>query len=239
MVHSERRGLMRLLMVASDPMEFPGLTARATEVRPLRLGINWARSARLGAHEVTLAANGAGWRRAAAAVDAACRHSRPDAVLNVGFCGALDDGLRHYDIVMATGIAAPGRNYAAKALSGSTAHSGIVCSADHVIQTADEKRRLRQSGAIAVEMEAAGVAERTEELGIPFSCIRIVTDTAGENMANDFNAALRSDGHFATMIILRGALRQPMVRFPELIRLRNRCSRASRILGDFIVDCRF
>lgn len=230
---------MRLLLVASDPMEFPGLAGRATMIRRLPLDIDWARSARLGAHELILAANGAGWSRAAAAVDAACHHSHPDAVINVGFCGALDDRLRHYDIVMATGITARGRHYAAAPLNDGSAQRGIICSTDHVVQTAAEKRQLRSLGAIAVEMEAAGVAERAAGLGISFSCIRIVTDIAGENLANDFNAALRPDGHFATMRILRGALRQPMVRFPELFRLRNRCSRASRILGDFIADCRF
>jgi hypothetical protein len=88
-------------------------------------------------------------------------------------------------------------------------------------------------------MEARGVAARTEALGIPFSCIRAVTDVARENLANDFNAALRPDGHFGTMNILRGALRQPTVRFPELFRLRNRSIRAARTLGDFIADCRF
>lgn len=230
---------MKLLLVASDPMEFPGLRSRASDVRRLSLGVDWARSARLGAHELIMAANGAGWARAAAAVDAAVRYSRPDAVINIGFCGALDDRLRHYDVVMATGIAAPDRNYAAAPVNDGGARKGIVCSTDHVVQTSAEKRRLRSSGAIAVEMEAAGVAKRAEAAGIAFSCIRVVTDVAGESLENDFNAALRADGHFATMRILRGALRQPMVRFPELFRLRNRCARAARILGDFIADCRF
>ena len=67
------------------------------------------------------------------------------------------------------------------------------------------RRRRRRSGllhaggGIAVEMEAAGVAARAEELGFDFYCVRVVTDLAGEDMANDFNMALREDGHFATM----------------------------------------
>ena len=69
--------------------------------------------------------------------------------------------------------------------------------------------------------------------------VRVVTDLAGETMANDFNAALRSDGHFDTMVILRRALRNPWARLPELFRLRSRCRRAADSLGDFIADCRF
>jgi hypothetical protein len=88
-------------------------------------------------------------------------------------------------------------------------------------------------------MEAAGVAERASAHNLPFYCVKVVTDLAGEDMANDFNSALRPDGHFATMDILRSSLRQPLVRIPELIRLRKRCARSALLLGEFIADCRF
>lgn len=90
-----------------------------------------------------------------------------------------------------------------------------------------------------MEMEAAGVAERAATRGLPFYCIRVVTDLAGEDMANDLNGALRPDGHFATMLILRGAVSHPWARLPELIRLRRRSVRAACVLGDFVADCRF
>jgi hypothetical protein len=114
----------------------------------------------------------------------------------------------------------------------------IACS-DRVAQTAAEKSALHDSGAIAVEMEAAGVAERAAARNLPFYCVKAVTDLAGEDMANDFNSALRPDGHFATMVILRSSLRQPLTRIPELLRLRKRCARAALLLGEFIADCRF
>jgi hypothetical protein len=90
-----------------------------------------------------------------------------------------------------------------------------------------------------VEMEAAAVAERAEAHGTAFSCVRSVTDLAGEDLENDFNSALRPDGRFATIQVLTGALRQPAVRLPELLRLRNRCALAAMSLGDFFADCRF
>ena len=89
------------------------------------------------------------------------------------------------------------------------------------------------TGAIAVEMEAAGIAARAEGYGLPLYCIRAVTDLAGETLANDFNKALRLDGQFDTILILKGTLRHPMVRLPELFRLRKRCDRAAHVLGDF------
>jgi purine-nucleoside phosphorylase len=117
--------------------------------------------------------------------------------------------------------------------------AGAICSIDHVASTAAEKSTLHATGAIAVEMEAAGVAQRARTLGLPFFCIKSVTDLAGETMANDFNAVLRSDGHFDTMKILALGLRRPWVRFPELVRFRQRCLLAARSLGEFIADCRF
>jgi adenosylhomocysteine nucleosidase len=230
---------MKLLLIASDRMEFQGLLRRCEQARAAALPLDWSRLARLGAHDVLLAANGVGARRAASAVDAASAIFPADAIISLGFCGALAPELGVADIVVATGIAAVDRRFAAQSPAAAPAHrAGTVCSLDHVARTAEEKRGLHATGLIAVEMEAAGVAARAEALGRPFYCIKAVTDLAGESMANDFNSAL-SDGHFDTIKVLRSSLRHPSVRLPELFRLRKRCLRASTVLGDFVADCRF
>ena len=231
---------MKLLLIASHRMEFQGLLARCEQARPAALSVDWSRLARLGAHDVLLAANGVGARRAAAAVDAASAMFAAGAVVSLGFCGALAPELGVADIVVAIGIAAVDRRFAAQSPAAAPAHrAGTVCSLDHVARTAEEKRGLHATGSIAVEMEAAGVAARAEALGRPFYCIKAVTDLACESLANDFNSALRSDGHFDTIEILRSSLRHPSVRLPELFRLRKRCLRASKVLGGFVADCRF
>ena len=78
---------------------------------------------------------------------------------------------------------------------------------------------------------------RAEALRLPFYCVRAVTDIASEDMANDFNAALRADGPFDTMLSFRHALSRPVARIPELLRLRRNCERAARTLGEFFADC--
>jgi len=231
---------MKLLLVAADAMEFHGILAHSSEIRRPAMAVDWARLATLGGHSVMLAANGAGAKRASAAVDRALEKFDADAVISTGFCGALDDELAIADVVVASEVTAAGRRFTAAIPSSARSHhAGVVCSIDRVARTAGEKRALRASGGTAVEMEAAGVAERAAAKGIKFYCIRVVTDLAGEDMANDFNLALRPDGHFATISILSRALRDPLVRLPELVRLRNRCVRASRALGEFIADCRY
>ena len=237
---------MRLLFVASDPMEYAGILARSADPRPARLAnvanvaVDWARSARLGSHTALFVANGAGSIRAATALGTAVAGFQPDAVVSTGFCGALDAELAIADVVVGTWVSDGARRYPLRPVTSGPPHrTGAICSIGHVAQTAVEKARLHASGAIAVEMEAAGVAGRAEEFDLPVYCVRTVTDLAGEDMANDFNGALRPDGHFDTMYILRSALRHPWTRVPELMRLRQRCVRAARVLGDFIADCRF
>jgi adenosylhomocysteine nucleosidase len=231
---------MRILMVAADPMEFKGMLRHLTGAQAVRVPVDWARSARLGTHEVMLAANGAGGKRAAAAVEACLENFRAEAVVSTGFCGALEAQLGIGDIVTGTAISTGlGTFPALQPASRRQHHMGVVCSIDHIAQTAAEKRELRAGGGSAVEMEAGGVAERAQTRNLPFYCVRVVTDLAEEDLQNDFNRALRPDGHFVTISILRGTLQNPLVRLPELFRLRNRCIQASLALGDFIADCQF
>jgi adenosylhomocysteine nucleosidase len=228
---------MRILFVASDRMEFLGILRRATAVRPAALAVDWSREALLNGNEALLVANGAGPARAGAATEAGIEVFAPDAIVSTGFCGALSPRLGIADLVTANRIVTGGQMYASHSLKGPL--SGPIRSISYVARTAQEKRELASEGSIAVEMEAAGVAAQALRNSIPFYCIRAVTDLAGETLANDFNKALRSDGHFDTMVILRVALLHPAIRLPELIRLRKRCILAARALGDFFADNRF
>ena len=233
-------GGVRILFIAADPLEYSGLLPRLVGVAPVTLGADWARGGRLGTHDVLLVANGAGRSRAAAALEAACAVFAADAVVNTGFCGALDPSLEVAAVVAGTAIAGEGGEFPVRPVAANALYrQGVVYTADRVAQTAAEKAELRRTGAAVVEMEAAGVAAESLRRGLPLYCVRAVTDLADESFANDFNAALREDGHFDTMIILRNSVRRPLARLPELIRLRNRCALAARTLGDFFADCRF
>jgi adenosylhomocysteine nucleosidase len=230
---------MRILFVASAPMEYSGMRKLTKAQRSPALGCDWTRSGQMGGHDILLSANGVGWARAAAAVDAACAAFEADAVVSTGFCGALDPELVIGSVVVGSCVRGSAA-FACQPLSSGLPHTrGVVFSVDHVVQTAAEKRALRARGGSVVEMEAAGVASRALARGLPFYCVRAVTDVAGEDLANDFNQALRGDGHFATMRVFRHSLSRPVVRVPELIRLRANCKRAAQTLGDFFADCQF
>jgi nucleoside phosphorylase len=225
-----------LLFIAADQRECTGLVTQWQDVRPVQLPVNWARAGRWKNGDVVAIANGAGAERAFAGVLVA---PRPGAVCNIGFCGALDPALKIGDIVVGTEIRNAGTSYTASLPVADISAAGAVASIDHVARTAAEKSNLRSTGASIVEMEAAGAARASEDLGLPFYCIRAVSDLADEDLANDFNSAIGSDGQFSVIRLVAGALASPRNRFPELVRLKQRTALASKKLGDFLANCTF
>jgi adenosylhomocysteine nucleosidase len=230
----------RILLVAAEPREFDGLLRFCSGVRKLAWPVYWARSGESGGRQLWMVANGAGAVHAGRAVEAACPACRPEAIVSMGFCGALDPALGIGDVFVATAVDAAGRRFNVRLPRCETPHAtGVLASIDHVAQTAGEKKILRAGGASAVEMEAGGVALRAADRGIPLFCVRSVTDTASQSFVMDFNKALLSDGRFGTMKLLTSALGNPGTAFPELFRLRRFCRIATRTLGEFIAGCRF
>ena len=134
------------------------------------------------------------------------RRFAPEAIVSTGFCGALDETLGIADVVAATAVVGERPRRIRCAVQSEAPHIGVVCSIDHVAQTAEEKRRLRRIGGERGGDGSGGSrASRAQYADVPFYCVRAVTDLAGESMANDFNRALRSDGHFDTMKYFTGS----------------------------------
>ena len=157
-------------------------------------------------------------------------------VMSVGMCGALAEGLNVGDIVVASSV-----NGVVVETPRSSAkfRVGPIVSVDRVAQTVAEKQDLRQTGAIAVEMEAAAVLERARRWGVPFYCVRAVSDTADEGFELDLNATRDASGRFRVGRILAQAARRPLSGVPELLRLRRNSEAACKALGEFIGNCSF
>ena len=88
-------------------------------------------------------------------------------------------------------------------------------------------------------MESAAVARKAAEWGVPFRCVRAVSDTAAEDMPLDFNLYRDADGRFSRTRIALAALARPFTAIPALLRLDRNCRIAAESLGDFFADCRF
>lgn len=215
-----------VLFIASDPREFAGLVSRWTDVRPLALPVHWSRAGIWRGRQVIAIANGIGKDRARqAAAVARCR-----VLCNIGICGALDPKLEIGDVVVATNIDGFNLPQPRTALPHTT---GPIASVDRVAGTVEEKARLYAQGAIAVEMEAGGLTGR------PFYCIKSVSDTARDSFSNDFDSARLPDGRFSTARLLWSAMKRPVERVPELLRVARHSHLASLKLGEFLASCEF
>jgi len=234
---------MRLvLVVAAERRELVGILRILGKRAKVQLPIDFAEEGERESSRFLLIANGAGPSLPAKAVDAASQHRAFDAIVSTGFCGGLDPSLQVGDIVVADRVDAVEQNAAYPALAPSCAagyRRGVVVSQDKIAQTIEEKRQLRARGAAAVEMEAAAVAERANRAGLPFFCVRVVSDTADQGFLFDLNTMRDADGRFQTSRILGAALASPMRLVPQLFRLQQQSSLAARNLGDFFADCRF
>lgn len=228
-----------VLVVAAEPRELRGVLRKCRRVERLDWPIQFARSGELNGQRMLMAAHGPGPLAAEAAAVALGR-VKVQAVVSTGFCGGLEADLNTGDVFVASRILAEGRSYqAAQPPAGRKFRSGELVSSERVVGTIDEKRRLAASGASAVEMEAAAVAQRAEECGVPFYCVRAVMDRACEGFTLDFDVLRDRDGRFSRLRILRAALARPWASLPELIRLERQGRIAARALGEFFADCRF
>ena len=231
-----------LLVVAAEAREFAGLRRHCRGEQRLGWPLQFARRAQLRGLRVVLVANGAGPALAGEACEVAWMKQKADALVSTGFCGALDTALKVGEVFVASGVDAPemGLRLEARTPECGKPHStGRLVSMDRVVQTIEEKMRLRAAGAQAVEMEAAAVGLRARAWGVPFYCVRSVTDLAEESFQLDFNAARGEDGRFSTARILEAAVRRPRQVVPELCTLYERSRLASRELGEFLADCGF
>lgn len=225
-----------LVFIAAEPRECLPFVALWENAQPASLPVHWSREGRWKGRDVLAIANGAGAERAHAAVQAA---PKPGAVCNIGFCGALVEELGPGDVFVAEEVRNGERTWTAQHPVCPPARSGILLSVGRIVQTAREKRDLARSGADVVEMEAAGAARASEDLDLPFYCIRVVSDVSGEDFVNDFNRCLMPDGRFNVARLVAGAFSSPVRRFGELMRLSRRTALASKNLGDFLGKCSF
>ncbi len=251
-----------LAFVAAEAREFDGFLANAERVVKLNWPLSFARIVWLNGRAAVLVANGPGPKLAGQALEVV-REKKDLQRLNVnleltglastGFCGALDPALQPCDIFVANQLIFAGDHLLSRDRKGAVVtsvhecspitttrkyKSGKLLSIDRVASTAAEKLELRQTGADAVEMEAAAVAAKAQEWNLPFYAIRVVTDTATENFPLDFNRMRDAEGRFDRTKIIAAALRRPGVIFPELLKLNKRCKSAAKVLGEFIADSR-
>jgi adenosylhomocysteine nucleosidase len=137
----------------------------------------------------------------------------PELVLTCGFAGGLNPDLKLGDVVfeienrrdefhesqnekeLGTRRAHPSESSSLrKKLVAASAKPAKFFCADRIAITVAEKKKLRdETGADAAEMESAAIHGVCRERGIPCVTVRVISDTAGEDLPLDFNALSKPD----------------------------------------------
>jgi adenosylhomocysteine nucleosidase len=143
-----------------------------------------------------------------------------DALISVGWAGALSCGMQPGEAYVLNEVVedATGERFATNspARTGNAGPLRIVTS-DHVA-LASEKQELGQAfQAVLVDMEAAAVARFASRNGSSFYCLKAVSDTAGERLP-DFSQYTDGQGHLQLGSFLAHVAVQPQY-WPGLVRV--------------------
>jgi adenosylhomocysteine nucleosidase len=156
------------------------------------------------------------------------RHA-PRRVLTCGFAGGIDPELRIGEVIFETSDS----RLREKLTKAGAQPVRFVCSA-RVAITSTEKAALRRTfGADAVEMESEAIQAICGERGIPCATVRVISDSADEDLPLDFNALSNPDLSLNYRKLAWAVAKSPG-KIPALLRLQRNCGIAARKLAEVL-----
>jgi nucleoside phosphorylase len=186
---------------------------------------------------VEAASTGDGPRRAARATDALCSRYRPSLLVGAGVAGALTPDLAVGDLVVAHRIIDregetpwPHAVLVVAVAARPGARQGTLLSA---AEKAEWAARVGPPPA-AVDMESAAWARAASAHDVPFVIIRIVSDTAGEELPGYLSRCMDDEGGIRRSAVAFAAIAHPGS-IPALYRMRRRVAECAARLADFVV----
>jgi adenosylhomocysteine nucleosidase len=142
-------------------------------------------------HQVSVLIVGIGHQNAEKSVRGFLANHSPELVLTGGFAGGLNPNLKLGEVVFEIGNR---KSEIGNQLLAAGARPVKFFCADRIATTVVEKKKLRaESGADAVEMESAAIHAVCRERGIACATVRVISDTANEDLPLDFNALAKAD----------------------------------------------
>ncbi len=163
---------------------------------------------------------------------------RPKVVLSAGFAGALRERYRVGDVVLATAVLDTQGNRWPATWPGELPggrwepplHRGPLLTVPELVADPGAKRELgEQYGAVAADMESATVARACRREGVPFGCVRVISDDARTGLSPRLAGLLA--GERVSVLRLVGALARSPALVGEMWRLARHTSVAARVLA--------
>jgi adenosylhomocysteine nucleosidase len=157
-----------------------------------------------------------------------------DGLISFGIAGGLASGLKPGTLVVATEvITEDGRRYPAMDLTTSVtgAIRAPIFGSRVIVSGVGVKQELYyKTGAVAVDLESAEVAQLCADAGVPFAVIRAIGDPAERNLPPAALVGLKADGRVNLRAVLASVLRSPG-QIPALLTVALDTRRALATLG--------
>jgi len=184
-----------------------------------------------GRPEVSVLITGIGQENAGTSAREFLATQTPSLVLTCGFAGGLNPKLATGSVLFATGDAGLGD----KLIAAGAEPAEFFCAA-RIITTAAEKQELRRcTGADAVEMESAAIQALCRERGVPCATVRVISDSANEDLPLDFNRLSKPDLslHYGKLAL---AVAKSPGKIGALLRLQKQTRFAAERLAEVLVQ---
>src|SRR5271157_731969 len=144
--------------------------------------------------EAVLVCGGIGAEAARRATEAVIREVSPARVISVGFAGALDGSFEVGHVLEPRAVI----NAADGVRTEVGAGEGILVTS-RTVADKEQKLRFRKAyGAIAVDMEAAAVAQGAQARGVEFAAFKVISDAADFSLPG-LDGFVASDGSFQSV----------------------------------------
>jgi adenosylhomocysteine nucleosidase len=221
--------MTRIAIIAAMPGELKPLTRGWQHER--RNGVDLWRW-RFDQGEWIAACAGAGVDRAAKAFAEVEKLGPVTTVISIGWAGALREELvpgQVYDVSTVID-ARTGERF----VTASPPTNCLLVTSSRVANLQEKKRLASTYSAALVDMEAAGVARLAQMRGIPFYCIKGISDGYSDQLP-DFNRFISPGGQFKLARFVLFALLHPWY-WHALIRMGENSRKAARNIAQSVLD---
>lgn len=158
-------------------------------------------------------------------------------VLSVGICAALASELKVGDCIVASEVVTENERFEthgpwSRELLASIpeAQSGAIAGTKTILANSVEKIRMHKSTkAAAADMESHVAAEIAREHGLPFAALRVVSDSAHQDLPHAAVVGMAKSGEVDFFAVLRSVVTRP-AQIPALVKTGWEAEKAFRVL---------